>query len=86
MLLYKYIIVWFFWLTLSSFFFLNYVKFFLSTVTMIVIIIINVKNILRDFHKQFSTTLGHCKARHVLRDLFSTNQGNVSDTTFVAGA
>ena len=28
----------------------------------------------------------HCKAGHLLRDLFGTNQENVSDTTFVAGA
>ena len=28
----------------------------------------------------------HCKARHVLHDLFSTNQGNGSEMTFVAGA
>ena len=28
----------------------------------------------------------HCKARQVLRKLFSINQGNGSDTTFVAGA
>ena len=28
----------------------------------------------------------HCKARQVLRDLFSTNQGNGSEMTFVAGA
>ena len=25
----------------------------------------------------------HCKARHVLRDLFSTNQRNGSEVTFV---
>ena len=28
----------------------------------------------------------HCKARHVLHDLFSTNQGNGSEMTFMAGA
>ena len=28
----------------------------------------------------------HCKARQILRDLFSTDQGNGSDMTFVAGA
>ena len=28
----------------------------------------------------------HCKARQILRDLFGTNKGNVSDVTFVAGA
>ena len=33
-----------------------------------------------------TTALIHCKARHVLRDLFSTNQGNGSEMTFVAGA
>ena len=33
-----------------------------------------------------TTTLMHCKARQVLRDLFSTNQGNGSEMTFVAGA
>ena len=33
-----------------------------------------------------TTTLMHCKARHVSRDLFSNNQGNGSDMTFVAWA
>ena len=33
-----------------------------------------------------TTTLMHSKARQVLRDLFSTNQGNGSEMTFVAGA
>ena len=33
-----------------------------------------------------TTTLMDCKARQVLRDLFSTNQGNGSEMTFVAGA
>ena len=28
----------------------------------------------------------HCKARQVLRDLFSTNEGNRSEMTFVVGA
>ena len=28
----------------------------------------------------------HCKARQVLRNLFSTNQGNGSEMTYVAGA
>ena len=28
----------------------------------------------------------HYKARQVLRDLFSTSQGNSSETTFVIGA
>ena len=28
----------------------------------------------------------HCKARHDLRDLFSTNQGNGSKMTYVARA
>ena len=32
------------------------------------------------------TTLMHCKARKVLLDLFSTNQGNDSAVRFVAGA
>ena len=32
-----------------------------------------------------TTTLMHCKARKVLRDLFSTNQGNGSEMGFVAG-
>ena len=32
-----------------------------------------------------TTTLIHCKTRQVLRDLFSTNQGNDSKMTFVAG-
>ena len=33
-----------------------------------------------------TTTLMHCKARQVLRDLFSTNQGNGSEMTLLAGA
>ena len=33
-----------------------------------------------------TTTLMHCKARKLLRDLFSTNQGNGSEMRFVAGA
>ena len=33
-----------------------------------------------------TTTMMHCKARQVLRDLFSTNQGNGSEMRFVAGA
>ena len=33
-----------------------------------------------------TTTLMHCKAWQVLRDLFSTNQGNGSEIRFVAGA
>ena len=33
-----------------------------------------------------TTTPMHCKARQVLRDLFSINQGNGSEMTFVAGA
>ena len=33
-----------------------------------------------------TTTLMHCKARHVLRNLFSANQGNGSKMAFVAGA
>ena len=32
-----------------------------------------------------TTTLMHCKARQVLRNLFSTNQGNGSEMTFVPG-
>ena len=28
----------------------------------------------------------HCKSRQILRDLFSTNQGNSLEMTFVAGA
>ena len=32
------------------------------------------------------TTLKHCKAAKVLRDLFSTNQENGSEMRFVAGA
>ena len=31
-----------------------------------------------------TTTLMHCKSRQVLRDPFSTNQGNGSEITFVA--
>ena len=58
------------------------------------------KDILLDFNKQFlkvnlllrkkavlhTTTLMHCKARHVLGDLLGTNQGNGSEVTLVAGA
>ena len=33
----------------------------------------------------YTTTLMHCKCRNVLRDLFSPNQGNRSDMTFVPG-
>ena len=33
-----------------------------------------------------TTTQMHCKARQVFRNVFSTNQGNDSDMTFVAGA
>ena len=33
-----------------------------------------------------TTTLMQCKARQVLCDLFSTNQGNGSEIIFVAGA
>ena len=33
-----------------------------------------------------TTTLMQCKARQILRDLFSTNQVNGSKMTFVAGA
>ena len=32
-----------------------------------------------------TTTLMDCKARQVLHDLFSTNQGNGSEMTFVPG-
>ena len=31
-----------------------------------------------------TTTPMHCKARHVLHDLFSINQGNGAEVTFVA--
>ena len=33
-----------------------------------------------------TTTLMHCKARKVLHDLFSANQGNGSEMRVVAGA
>ena len=33
-----------------------------------------------------TTTLRHCKARQILGDVFSANQGNGSEITFVAGA
>ena len=33
-----------------------------------------------------TTTLMHCKATQVLRNLFITNRGNGSEITFVAGA
>ena len=43
----------------------------------------------RTFMKKavlYTTTLMQYKARHVLRNLFSTDQGNGSYMTFVAGA
>ena len=43
----------------------------------------------RTFMKKIvlhTTTLMQCKARQFLRDLLSTDQGNGSDMTFVAGA
>ena len=43
----------------------------------------------RTFMKKVAvhtTALMHCKARQLLRDLFSTNQGNGSEMIFVAGA
>ena len=43
----------------------------------------------RNFMKKavlHTTTLMRCKARQVLRDLFSTNRGNGSEMRFVAGA
>ena len=33
-----------------------------------------------------TTALMHCKARQILRDLYSTNQGTGSEMIFVAGA
>ena len=33
-----------------------------------------------------TTTVTHCKARQVLRDLFSTNKRNGSEVTFRVGA
>ena len=63
-----------------------------------IIITINVKSILEwDFcgiqkqayfcEKNCSTaTLTHCKDRRVLRNLFSTNQGNGIELIFVTGA
>ena len=33
-----------------------------------------------------TTTLMHCKARELLRDLYSTNQRNIPEITFVKGA
>ena len=35
---------------------------------------------------RYTTSLMHCKARQVLRDLCSSNQGNGSNLTFLAGA
>ena len=43
----------------------------------------------RTFMKRVAvhtTALMHCKARQILRDLFSTNQGNGSEMIFMAGA
>ena len=66
-----------------------------------IIIIINVKSFLErhfsgisiysfennvTFIKKMYCTLMHYKARQVLRNLFSTNQRNSLETTFVAGA
>ena len=89
-----------FWLILISFFYPNHVKPFFVEIQckitiMMIIIIINVKNLLeRHFLWDFNekkvvlqiTTLMHYEARQVLRDLFSTNKGNGSDMTFVVGA
>ena len=33
-----------------------------------------------------TTTLMHCKARHGLRDLFSSHEGNGLEMTYVVGA
>ena len=57
------------------------------------------RNFLRDLNQQFrnkrtfmkkavlqTTTLMHCKAWQILRDLFITNQGNGSEMRFVAVA
>ena len=58
-----------------------------------------VKTFLRGFNKEFvkinlllrkkavlhTTSLMHCKGRHVLWNLLSTNEGNGSEITFVAG-
>ena len=95
-LLYKYMIFPLFWLILSSFFCLNHMKSFLSTVNNDIsndnnnnqcqkfprktffsgfqLIIFENK---RSFMKKailYTTTLIHCKARPVLRNLFSTKQ------------
>ena len=43
----------------------------------------------RTFMKRVAvhtTALMHCKARQILRDLFSTNQGNGSEMIFMTGA
>ena len=68
--------------------------------TITIMIIINIKNFL-EIHfcgfqytvskitvkkKKLYCTLMHYKARKVFLDLFSTNQGNSSETTFVVGA
>ena len=48
------------------------------------------KKVLKTFMKKKAVlhiaSLMHCKARHVSRDVFSTNQGNGWEMTFVAGA
>ena len=48
--------------------------------------VVEIKDIFMKKAVLHTTTLRHCKARQVLHDLFSADQGNGSDMAFVAGA
>ena len=48
--------------------------------------VVEIKDIFMKKAVLHTTTLRHCKARHVLHDLFSADQGNGSGMAFVAGA
>ena len=48
--------------------------------------VVEIKDIFMKKAVLHRITLRHCKARQVLHDLFSADQGNGSDIAFVAGA
>ena len=48
--------------------------------------VVEIKDIFMKKAVLHTTTLRHCKARQILHDLFSADQGNGSDMAFVAGA
>ena len=48
--------------------------------------VVEIKDIFMKKAVLHTTTLRYCKARQVLHDLFSADQGNGSDMAFVAGA